>query len=69
MAAKRKPAAGIDGQLRAAIDASGLTRYAIAKQCGIRESVLAKFMAGTDIRLATAAKVAAALGLELRQSK
>lgn len=69
MAANRKPAAGIDGQLRAAIESSGLTRYAIAKQCGIRESVLAKFMAGTDIRLATAAKIANVLGLELRPAK
>jgi hypothetical protein len=69
MAAKRKPAAGIDGQLRAAIESSGLTRYAIAKQCGIRESVLAKFMAGTDIKMVTAAKVCVVLGLELRPVK
>lgn len=30
-------------QLRAAIDASGLTRYRIAKETGIDESALAKF--------------------------
>jgi transcriptional regulator with XRE-family HTH domain len=33
-------------QLRQAIDASGLTRYQIAKETGIDESALAKFYNG-----------------------
>jgi transcriptional regulator with XRE-family HTH domain len=35
-----------DDQLRRLIDASGLTRYAIAKETGITQAALSRFMAG-----------------------
>lgn len=54
--------------LRAEFRASGLTCYRVAKNAGISPQVLGRFLAGErDLRLATADKVARALGLELRQ--
>jgi hypothetical protein len=56
--------------LRAAIKASGLTHYAIGKACGFNPYVLDRFMSEKDpgdLKLATAAKVAEVLGLELRK--
>ena len=52
--------------LRAAITASGKSRYAIAKEAGVDEQRVHQFMGGTDLRLETASKIAEALGLELR---
>ncbi len=53
--------------LKAAIKASGLTHYMIGKRAGVTPPMIARFMAGTrDLRLATADKLAEALGLELR---
>ena len=61
---KPKP---IDAALKAAIKASGLTHYAIAKLAEVSPSVIDRFMAGErDLRLGTAASIAASLGLELR---
>ncbi len=45
MARKRSDA--LTDQLKRAIDASGLTRYQIAKETGIDESALAKFYNGS----------------------
>ena len=43
----RKPSTKrLTDQIREAIDASGLTRYQIAKETGIDESALAKFYNG-----------------------
>jgi hypothetical protein len=64
---KRK-AKAMDDVLRAAIVASGLTHYRLAKDAGIKPFLLDRFVhRGGDLRLATAAKVAAVLGLELRK--
>jgi len=53
-------------QIRAAIEASGITRYAIAKQAGIAESALSRFMSGDQsMSLSTVDKIAGALGLEV----
>jgi hypothetical protein len=65
----RKPQT-IDATLRRAIKASGKTHYAIAQAAGVAPSQIDRFMlpanAGRrDLRLATAAKIAAALGFVL----
>jgi len=65
----RPPA--IDTALRQAIKRSGLTHYAIGKAAGVQASQIDRFMMPADdprhrdLRLATAAKIAAALGLHL----
>jgi len=57
-------------ELRDAIVASGLSHYAIAQQAEIAPDILDRFVRGErDMRLATAAKVATVLGLELRSAK
>jgi DNA-binding phage protein len=54
-------------QLREAVQASGKTVYRVAKDAGIKPTVLSRFLRRErDIRGETFAKVAAALGLELR---
>lgn len=54
--------------LKNAIKASGLTHYAIGKAAGIRPEIVARFVSGEreDIRIGTAGKIAAVLGLELK---
>ena len=57
----------ITDTLRAAIKASGLTHYAVAKLANVTPSQIDRFMTGErDLRLSTAAAIAAALSLELR---
>ena len=64
---KQKQPARIDAQLKAAIRASGLTHYAIAKLAECSPSQIDRFMSGErDLKLSTAANLAAALGLMLR---
>lgn len=53
--------------LRAAVLADGRTQYAIAKGANMERSMLARFMAGESIRLATAEDLATAIGFELRK--
>ena len=56
--------------IRAAMQASGLTRYQLSQQTGIAQAVLGRFAAGQrDITLSTAAKLLPALGLELNTTK
>jgi transcriptional regulator with XRE-family HTH domain len=53
-------------QIRDAIQASGTTRYSLAKQVGIPESALSRFMRGKQgLTLATLDKLADLLGLEI----
>lgn len=54
-------------QLRQAIRRSGLTRNQIAKRTDLSYAIVHGFVAGTkDLRLATASKIAAIVGVELR---
>jgi transcriptional regulator with XRE-family HTH domain len=66
-AARPKPARhSLSYQLREIIEARDLTAYAAARLAGIDPGVVGRFLAGVrDIRLATADRLAAALGLRL----
>ena len=63
MAKRRKT---IVDQLKNAIRQSGETHYRIAKRAGITTDMVDRFVGGRDIRISTAAKIAEALGVELR---
>lgn len=69
MARKPRP---LDLALRQAIRSSGLTHYAIGKAAEVAPSMLDRFMLPEDdprhrgLTLATAARIAGSLGLELR---
>jgi transcriptional regulator with XRE-family HTH domain len=64
MAKQPKP---LTDTLKAAITKSGLTHYALAKIAGTTPGQIDRFMSGErDLRLGTAAAIAAAIGLELR---
>ena len=63
----RKEEASVADLLRTAVKESGLTSYRIAKDAGIAQIVLDRFVHGErDLRLETAAKVARVLGLTLK---
>ena len=63
----------IDEALKAAIRKSGRTYYELGKAAGVAPSVILRFMSddpqarGGDMRLSTAARIAAELGLKLTQ--
>ena len=66
MAKGTKKQPHLSDQLRTAIDDSGLTIYRIAKDSGVEPTALMRFYHGErDIRLGSAEKVAARLGLHL----
>lgn len=68
--AGRKPRP-INATLRSAIKASGLTHYRLGQEAAVAPSQIDRFMLPPadprhrDLRLATAAKIAAVLGLDL----
>lgn len=69
--AKKPPM--IDDALKAAIRKSGRSYYDLGRAAGVAPSVILRFMTddpqagrGGDLRLSTAAKLAAELGLELK---
>jgi len=67
---KRKGPMNVCDQLRQVIGASGLTHYRIGRQAGIKPEIVARFVrCERDIRAETFAKIAAALGMELRPKK
>jgi transcriptional regulator with XRE-family HTH domain len=56
--------------LRHAIDASGMSRYAIAKAIGLDQSVLSRFMAGkSGLSVETIDNIGALLGLRIVADK
>ncbi|MFC1792729.1 helix-turn-helix domain-containing protein [Planctomycetota bacterium] len=60
----------IEVQLRQAIINSELTRYKLSQITGVPESVLCTFVNGKrSITMTTAAKLAKALGLELKSKR
>ena len=60
----------LSAALKAAIEQSGHTNYALSGLSGVSQSVLNLFTSGErDITLDTAVKIAAALGAELRVKK
>jgi ribosome-binding protein aMBF1 (putative translation factor) len=57
-------------QLRAAIDASGMSRYAVAKTIGLDQSTLSRFMSGkAGLSVETIDKLGTLLGLQLVTTK
>jgi transcriptional regulator with XRE-family HTH domain len=65
----RRPAAdrhALSSQLRDIIASRGLSAYALGQQAGVDPGVISRFLAGVrDIRLETADRITAALGLRL----
>ena len=60
----------ISDQVRAAIERSGLSRYAIAQATGIDQAALSRFMARkAGLRLETIDQLGLLLGLEVRARK
>lgn len=57
----------IDAALRAAVERSGLTTYALSQLAGVTPQQVSRFVKGErDLTLGTASRLAQALGLELR---
>lgn len=55
--------------LRKAIADSGMSANAIAKETGIDQTTISRFILGQDLRLSRAQKIATLLGLKLVKSK
>jgi plasmid maintenance system antidote protein VapI len=66
MARKRRPAESFSDQLRNAVRDCGTTRYALAKQLGISESTLSRFLSGErGLTLDLVDRLADVLGLQI----
>lgn len=66
MTPRKKEPETVSEQLRAAIHASGLTMYRIAKDGGLDPASVARFLDGADLRSGSLDKICTVLGLELR---
>jgi plasmid maintenance system antidote protein VapI len=55
--------------LRQAIANSGESSNAIARATGVPQPTITRFLAGADMKLATAGKLAAYLGMELKAKR
>ena len=65
-AARAAASPPLDVALREAIQASGLTHYAIGQAAGVSPGQIDRFVSGErDLRLGTAARIAEAVGLVL----
>ncbi len=57
----------LSDEIRGAVDASGLTRYRIAKELGIAESTMSRFMSGKGgLSMDYIDRLADLLGLHIR---
>jgi transcriptional regulator with XRE-family HTH domain len=59
----------LSDQIRQAVDASGLTRYRIAKTLGIAESTMSRFMSGQGLSMELLDKLADLLGLNIKTAR
>ena len=66
MAAKRIK---MSDRIRQLIDDSGMSRYRIAKESGLDQAALSRFMQGTGITTESLDKLADSLDLEIRRRK
>jgi len=57
----------LDTALRRAISKSGLSANEIARRTGVPQPTITRFLAGADMRVSNAAKIAAELGLSLKK--
>jgi len=69
-ATKKPKPATISGQLRQAIEESGLSAYRLAADSGVNVAAVLRFKSGVrSLTLESADRLAAVLGLELRPKK
>jgi transcriptional regulator with XRE-family HTH domain len=59
----------LSDQIRRAVDASGLSRYRIAKKIGVAESTMSRFMAGSGLETSNLDRLADLLGVDIVVSK
>lgn len=60
----------LSDQIRQAVDASGLSRYAICKATGIDQGAMSRFMAGEmGLALETLDRLGEVLGLEVKATR
>ena len=59
----------LSDQIRQAVDASGLSRYRIAKELGISESTMSRFMAGSGLLLDNLDALADLLEIDIKTRK
>ena len=52
-------------KIREAVRASGMSRYRIARECGVNEAELCRFLAGQNMGIGGLEALAAVLGLEI----
>jgi transcriptional regulator with XRE-family HTH domain len=65
-----KPRVKLSDQVRRAVDASGLSRYRIAKEIGVAESTMSRFMAGKGgLSLVNLDALADLLGLDITAAR
>jgi hypothetical protein len=65
MGKKKDKPLSLTDQIRAALENCGETRYRVAKNSGLNEPQLCRFMAGAGISFGALDKLAAYLGLEI----
>jgi len=59
----------LDDAFRRAIRDSGYSAMELARQTGVPQPTITRFLAGADMRMSTAAKIAAFLGVSLHTKK